>query len=408
MEEWLKAGYIHQGVFYDTEAGTPQGGIISPLLANIALHGMEEALGIKYRWHKDSKKERGGWWFNSTNRSLVRYADDFVILTESKEDAEVARTTISEWLSKIGLGLSEEKTRISHLTEGFDFLGWNFRKYKSSKRRTGMVTLIKPSDENISRFKEGLKELFKSLKGAPAARVVKELNPKIRGWGNYHQGVVAKETFSELDSYIWWKLMRWGKRTHPKKSTGWVVDRYFGELCPGRNDKWVFGNKDIEHQYIEKLSWIPIQRHTLVVHKSSPDDPSLKGYWEKRRAKTNEATAMGRFSKGKDKLASWQDYKCPWCKQPLGDKEGLHVHHIQPRHLGGKDTYDNLIYVHEDCHHTIHALGAANPGIQEKLKAGRTKPPRKRSKSQKVQTRKDGKEAAKNTEFKRDWLSRVP
>ncbi len=258
-----------------------------------------------------------------------------------------------------------------------------------------MVTLIKPSDENISRFKEGLKELFKSLKGAPAARVVKELNPKIRGWGNYHQGVVAKETFSELDSYIWWKLMRWGKRTHPKKSTGWVVDRYFGELCPGRNDKWVFGNKDIEHQYIEKLSWIPIQRHTLVVHKSSPDDPSLKGYWEKRRAKTNEATAMGRFSKGKDKLASWQDYKCPWCKQPLGDKEGLHVHHIQPRHLGGKDTYDNLIYVHEDCHHTIHALGAANPGIQEKLKAGRTKPPRKRSKSQKVQTRKDGKEAAK-------------
>jgi len=137
VEEWLKAGYIHQGVFYDTEAGTPQGGIISPLLANIALHGMEEALGIKYRWHKDSKKERGGWWCNSTNRSLVRYADDFVILTESKEDAEVARTTISEWLSKIGLGLSEEKTRISHLTEGFDFLGWNFRKYKVPNAERG-------------------------------------------------------------------------------------------------------------------------------------------------------------------------------------------------------------------------------------------------------------------------------
>ena len=395
VEKWLKAGYIHQGVFYDTEAGTPQGGIISPLLANIALHGMEEAGGINYRWNKNSRSERGGCWVNNTNRSLIRYADDLVILTESKEDAEVARTTISKWLSEIGLGLSEEKTKISHLTEGFDFLGWNFRKYKSTKRKTGMITLIKPSGKNIKNFKEGLKELFKSFKGSPAARVVRELNPKIRGWGNYHQGVVAKETFSELDSYIWWKLMRWGKRTHPKKSTEWVIDKYFGKLCPGRNDKWVFGNKDKEHQYIEKLSWTPIQRHTLVAYKNSPDDPSLKEYWEKRKAKINEATAMGRFSKGKDKLASWQDYKCPWCKQPLGSKEELHVHHIQPLHLGGQDTYDNLIYVHEDCHHTIHALGAANPDIQEKLKAGKTKPPRKRSKSQKVQTRKNGKEAAK-------------
>ncbi len=400
VEQWLKSGYVHNDVFYDTKAGTPQGGIISPLLANIALHGIEEALGIKYKWNKDSRKKDGGFWYNTSNLSFIRYADDFVLLTESKEDAEIAKKIIEKWLSERGLTLSHEKTRISHLKDGFDFLGWNFRKYKTTNRRTGMVTLIKPSKKNIQRFKEGLKELFNSLKGSPASRVVRDLNPKIRGWGNYHHGVVAKETFSELDYYIWWKLMRWGKRTHPKKSGEWISNKYFGRLCPGRKDNWVFGVKENEHLYVEKLSWIPIQRHTLVAHRNSPDDPSLKEYWEKRNAKTEEATAMGRYSKGRDKLAAWQEYKCSWCKQPLGEKEGLHVHHIQPRHLGGKDTYDNLVYLHEDCHHSIHALGAANPDIQAVLRAGRTNPPRKRSKSQKVQSRKNRKEVAKNQSSK--------
>ena len=397
VEQWLKAGYVHKDVFYDSETGTPQGGIISPLLANIALHGMEEALGINYRWKKDSRKMDGGFWYNDSNRSIIRYADDFVILTESKEDAEVAKKTISNWLSERGLEISEEKTNIRHLKDGFDFLGWNFRKFKTTSRKSGMITLIKPSEKNIRKFKEGLKELFKSFKGKPAARIVKDLNPKLRGWGNYHQGVVAKETFSELDSYVWWKLMRWGKRTHPKKSGEWIVDKYFGCLCPGRKDKWVFGDKEKEHLYVEKLAWIPIQRHTLVAYKNSPDDPSLKEYWEKRRAKQEEATAKGRFSKGKNKIASQQEYKCPWCNQGLGMGD-MHLHHIQPKHLGGKDTYDNLVYVHENCHHSIHALGAANPDIQAKLKIGKTKPSRKRDKSQKVQTRENGKEVANITE----------
>ncbi len=395
VEQWLKAGYIHQGVFYETETGTPQGGVISPLLANIALHGMEEALGIKYRWHKDSRRKEGGFWDNTSNLSLIRYADDFVILTQSKEEAETAKSIIKEWLADRGLELSEEKTKISHLSGGFDFLGWNFRKYETTCRKTGMITLIKPSKRNIQKFKEGIKELFKSFKGTPAEKVIKELNPKLRGWGNYHQGVVAKETFSELDNYIWWKLMRWGKRSHPKKSGEWITNKYFGCLCPGRKDKWVFGNKDKEHQYVEKLSWIPIQRHTLVAFKNSPDDPSLKKYWEKRRAKQEEATAMGRFSKGKNKLALQQGYKCPWCKQDLGCNDDICVHHIQPKHLGGKDSYDNLIYLHEDCHYSIHALGATNPDIQSILKARKTKPPRKRDKNQKAQTRKNGKEVAK-------------
>ncbi len=407
VEQWLKAGYIHDGVFYNTEAGTPQGGIISPLLANIALHGMEEALGIKYRWNKNPRSKQGGSWLNTSRVAIIRYADDFVILTESKEDAELARTTIEEWLSKMGLELSKEKTKICHLTEGFNFLGWNFRKYKTFSRKTGMVTLIKPSKDNITKFKEGIKDLFKGFIGTSVEKVIRELNPKLRGWGSYHQGVVAKETFSKIDSFIWHKLMRWGKRTHSKKSGKWIADKYFGRLCPVRKDKWVFGNKSKEHQYVEKLGWIPIQRHTLVVYKNSPDDPSLKEYWEKRHAKMNETTAMGRFSKGKDKLALQQGYQCPWCKQDLGNNGRHHVHHIHPKHLGGKDTYDNLIFLHEDCHHSIHALGATNPDIQHRLRAGKTKPSRKRDKDQKVQKRKDRKEVAETLSSCMNWLSRM-
>ena len=151
VEQWLKAGYVHKDVFHETKAGTPQGGIISPLLANIALHGMEEALGISYKCVKNN--EKGGSWANKSHRTLVRYADDFVILVESKEDADVTKKIIQTWLSNIGLFLSEEKTSISHLTDGFDFLGWNFRKYQCTNRKSGLIPLIKPSRKNIQKLK---------------------------------------------------------------------------------------------------------------------------------------------------------------------------------------------------------------------------------------------------------------
>ncbi|NEQ86003.1 MAG: hypothetical protein F6K26_39730 [Moorea sp. SIO2I5] len=182
-------------------------------------------------------------------------------------------------------------------------------------------------------------------------QVIRDLNPKIKGWGNYHDGVVAKETFNSLDSYIFGKLKRWGKRRHPKKSWEWISNKYFGQLCPGRDDRWVFGDKSFKDAYVHKLSWIPIQRHTLVQHTFSPDDPTLVKYWEKRNAKHWKKTAKGRFSGGKDKIANRQNYLCPVCNQPLGASEQLHVHHVIPKHLGGQDQYDNLVYLHQDCHH---------------------------------------------------------
>ena len=383
VNEWLKSGYVDKGVFYDSEAGTPQGSIISPLLANIALHGMEEALGIKYTWLKDDRNKNGGSWVNKTDRTIVRYADDFVILTVNKEEAEKSKGLIQDWLKERGLKLSEEKTSIRHLTQGFDFLGWSFRKFQCTNRRTGLITLIKPSQKNIQKFKDGLKELFKTFKGNPVGKVIRDLNPKIMGWSNYHRGAVSKEIFSEIDDFIYWKLKRWAKRTHPKKSGEWRRDKYWGKLCPGRNDNWVFGDKEGEYSYVQKLVWTPIKRHKLVTYKHSPDDPTLKSYWEERNVKQSEITAQGRFTRGQDKIARSQSYKCPFCGKSLMGEADIHLHHIQPRSLGGKDVYSNLIYVHEDCHHSIHALGATNPSIQSMLKAGRTKPSLGRTKKPK-------------------------
>ncbi|NEO61032.1 MAG: group II intron reverse transcriptase/maturase [Moorea sp. SIO4G2] len=374
IKEWLKAGYIHKGTFYDTEQGTPQGGIISPLLANIALHGLEKELGIKYYWCKDKKAKNGGNWKNRTPRTYVRFADDFVILTESKEDAVNAKKIAEEWLSKKGLTLSFEKTRISHLTTGFDFLGWNFRKHNTSTRKSGYITIIKPSDKNVAKFKTKLKEEFKKVREAPQEVVIKRLNPIIRGWGNYHSGAVSSEIFNKIDSYIFWKLTRWGLRKH-QKSREWLYKKYFGKLCPGRDDKWVFGERKV---YLTKLAWVNIERHTQVTHTHSPDDPELKEYWEKRENKQKQKTARNRLSNGKDKIANRQNYICPVCNQTLGRFDFVHLHHITPKKDGGTDKYDNLIYLHNDCHHSIHALGATNPEIQQMLKMGLKKPSKKK------------------------------
>src|SRR5947207_907640 len=168
IKQWLKAGYVDKGVFYDTEAGTPQGGVISPLLANIALHGMEEALGVRY----DYRGTICG------PRAVVRYADDFVVFCESKEDAEQVVTTLKEWLDKRGLSLSQEKTRIVHLTQGFDFLGFNIRHYKATQTsRSGYKLLIKPSKESVKAIRERLRKEWLQGLGSNAIPIIKRLNP---------------------------------------------------------------------------------------------------------------------------------------------------------------------------------------------------------------------------------------
>jgi RNA-directed DNA polymerase len=235
IKQWLKAGYLEDGRYHDTPSGTPQGGVISPLLLNIALHGMEAALGVRH----DAQGTSIG------KRAVVRYADDFVVFCESEEDALVVRDRILPgWLSKRGLSLSAEKTRIVHLTDGFDFLSFNVRHYPHPQTsRSGYKLLIKPSKKAVLGKVAELRGEWLALRGHSVEAVLWKLNPIIRGWANYNRRVVSSRTFNKLDAWMYHRARRYAKHTHPKKSWEWRRNRYWGRWNKEREDDWVFGDK---------------------------------------------------------------------------------------------------------------------------------------------------------------------
>ena len=342
VRQWLKAGVVDRGVFADTTTGTPQGGIVSPLLANIALHGMESAIGVAYQ--KD-----GDAYYIRSKRALVRYADDFVIFAETREDADTAKSDIAQWLADRGLELSEEKTRIRHLTEGFNFLGFNVRQYPVLNTKTGYKLLIKPSRESVADFKHRMKREWSALIGHNVDAVLRRLRPLLRGWVNYFNTAVSKETFHDLDHWMFHRAAQWCKRTHPSKSWHWITGAYFGKHRTGRQDKWVFGNPKTGI-HLPRLSWTPIRRHVMVRYDASPDDPVLRSYWKAREAKKAEFFPTWR----QRELAKRQGGHCPICRDSLHNDEELHVHHVIPKSQGGEDAISNLALVHLYCHQHVH------------------------------------------------------
>jgi RNA-directed DNA polymerase len=338
VKQWLKAGYVDQGTFHPTEEGTPQGGVISPLLANIALHGMETALGVQHRQ---------GHIVGS--RAVVRYADDFCVFCESREDAEAAQNCLEEWLKQRGLEFSSEKTRIVHLTEGIDFLGFHIQLYPVTTTKTGWKLLTTPSKVSIQKHRDRIKHEWQVVRGWPVRQILRRLNPIIRGWANYFRTGTAKATFRSLDDWMHFKTVRHVKRTHPRKSTAWQQRTYWGRWNLDRHDRWVFGDK-YTGQHLAKYSWFPIERHILVKGTASPDDPSLNAYWEWRtRAQARD------LPPSRQKLAQQQRGVCPKCRNTLFNGEELHVHHTLSKRHGGSNAYTNLQLVHFFCHQQAHA-----------------------------------------------------
>lgn len=301
---------------------------------------MEEAIGVKY----DSRGQSIG------TRAIVRYADDFAAFCESKEDAEAVIEILKTWLQQRGLELSGEKTKIVHLSEGFDFLGFNIRHYRNEKTsKTGWKLLIKPSKESVNKIRNKLRELWLSLRGSNVLAIIKCLNPIIRGWANYFRSGVSSETFHSLDRWMFHRAVRYVKHTHPNKPRYWRQNRYWGRLNLERYDRWVFGDKTTG-MYLLKFGWFKIDRHILVKGKSSPDDPNLKSYWQKReKAKAKALTPS------KQKIAQNQGCVCPRCGESLFNGEELHIHHIEPKQRGGRSSYENLQLLHLYCHQQIHA-----------------------------------------------------
>jgi len=275
IKQWLKAGYVELGCLHETYAGTPQGGIVSPLLANIALHGMEQALAIK----RDS---RGNL---QSSRAMVRYADDFVVFCETQEDALACSRILEEWLAVRGLRFSEEKTRIVHLREGFEFLGFHVRHYEDRRSKSGWIRRIQPSAESVKRIKEKLHGTWLRGLGIPMEALLPRLNAVIRGWAYYFRTQASTKTFSALDRWMFQRAVRLTKRRHGRKSWTWLRARYWGRLNSARRDRWVFG-VPTQELYLQKFAWVHFRRHTLVRGVASPDDPALVDYWAKRKERT--------------------------------------------------------------------------------------------------------------------------
>jgi RNA-directed DNA polymerase len=296
IRDWLKAGVFEAGKgFAPTTEGTPQGGGISPCLLNVALHGLEEAAGVRYR----TCGTRAGEVMPGSPVA-VRYADDVVVLCHSQEQAVRVKAQLAEWLAPRGLAFNEDKTTIVHLSEGFDTLGFNVRRYNRK-------LLIKPSKAAVRRLRERLAAEMRTLRGGNAMAVIARLNPIVRGWAAYYRGVVSSRVFRWLDSYMWKLLYKWARWRHSNKPKFWIVGRYFGKFNKFRNDHWVFGDRDTG-AYLVKFSWTAIERHVPVKGAASPDDPALAAYWAKRREKIKPP--LDKYSL---RLLTAQHGLCPLC-----------------------------------------------------------------------------------------------
>jgi RNA-directed DNA polymerase len=300
IRAWLKAGVVDKGRYSPTVEGTPQGGVISPLLLNIALQGMEEAAGVQY-------DPRGS--VKPGCPTVITYADDFVALCHSRGEAEAVQTRIGAWLKERGLSLNKEKTRIRHIDDGFDFLAFTIRRYHV---HSGTKVLTKPSRDALKKIRRRIADELRALRGASPIEVISTMNPIIRGQANYFRPGASKKAYQSLDDHLWQHLYKWARRRHPKKGRTWVTARYFGPFHPTRRNQWVYGDRETG-AYLHHYAWTKIVRHVPVIGRNSPDDPALARYWADRRRKR----------KPPQLAPSWQhalrdqNGQCPLCRESL-------------------------------------------------------------------------------------------
>jgi RNA-directed DNA polymerase len=342
LHKWLKAGFVDKQVLYPTEVGVPQGGIASPVITNLALDGLERLLRAQY----PSTTGRG----RQAKVNLVRYADDFIITGRSPELLEQeVKPLVEQFLGHRGLELSLEKTRITHIETGFDFLGQHVRKYAGK-------LLIKPARKNVKAFLGKVRQIVKANKQATTGNLIAQLNPVIRGWANYHRHVVSKRTFYQVDTAIFKVLWSWAKRRHPKKPRRWVANKYF-RTHNGR--AWTFvgtlvgkGGKPYE-LILGRAGDVPIKRHVKIKGTANPYDPQWEMYFEERLRVKMAHQLRGR----RQLLYLWQqqDGLCPVCHQKITRLTGWDNHHIVWRAHGGSDTATNRVLLHPNCHRQVHS-----------------------------------------------------
>jgi RNA-directed DNA polymerase len=348
LKGWLKAGIMDQGVFPEIQQGVPQGGVISPLLANIALHGLEEDTkeAFKRLLTRAERPYHHGWEHVRRTLQVIRYGDDFVVIHKDLSVIKEAEKYIAEWLGRMGLLLKPEKTRIVHSLlryegnePGFNFLGFNCRQY--SKAQDGKIkTLIKPEKDKLRRHLMGIKESIRKLE-TDSQEEVTRINAKIMGWTNYYRACVAAETFKKADNVMYWQLSEWTKKSSPKGSIRRKMRKYFRAV---KNRNWVFitpkGKELFRHDATK------IVRHIKVQGSRSPFDGDW-AYW---------ATRLGHnplLSPRRASMLKKQKGRCGYCKLHFRQEDILEIHHMDGNHKNNKK--DNLMLIHGHCHDQITA-----------------------------------------------------
>jgi RNA-directed DNA polymerase len=364
IKAWLKSGILDNGLELNPEEGTPQGGVISPLLANIALHGMEEEINKHFPATKERyiKMSRSKYGRKISAPTFIRYADDFVILCEDINIIKECKEIIQNWLKEWGLNLKENKTRITHTRygvfgnkAGFDFLGFNIRQYELGKKHTNTFsngsttkrletkTLIKPSKESIKRHYRILADIITKGNGIKQEYLINSLQKRITRWCNYYRHCNSKETFSKLNHLVWRRLFRWAVRRHQTKGTDWVVKKYWSTIN-GR--KWEFTDGNVQLKSHDKFK--AGIRFIKIRGNKSPYDGDEQ-YWNERTSKLkyNNETL-------KSKLYKQQKGSCGICHNFINHEDLTDIHHIIPVKDGGKDELKNLNLVHKHCHQKLH------------------------------------------------------
>jgi RNA-directed DNA polymerase len=345
LQKWLQAGFIDKDVFVATTEGTPQGGICSPALANRTLDGLEALLHRRFGATRRQRERH--------KVHLVRYADDFIITGTSKELLrDEVQPLVAHFLSERGLELSHEKTSITHIDDGFDFLGQNLRRY-------GTVVLLKRSRQNVRTFLAKIDDVIRHEGGhLTAGQLIERLNPRIRGWALFHRHASSARTFARVDDVIFGKLWRWARRRHRHKSGAWLKAHYFTQPGDGR---WRFRGTVQDEKggqqtvFLYRAGSTTIRRHVKVQGAANPYDPAWELYFEERQATRMASTLAGRATARY--LWLQQQGKCRVCNATLTLEEGWHVHHLLWRSHGGDDLIYNLVLLHPNCHRQVHSEG---------------------------------------------------
>jgi len=340
LAKWLRCGFVDQGALYPTTAGVPQGGIISPVISNLVLDGLEAIV-------------QGSSWQRSVhNIHYVRWADDFLVTATARQVlAETVLPRLHTFLAERGVQLSTEKTVITPLAQGFDFLGQTVRKPERPNGKPAKLQ-ITPRKASFQALKDKVRTLCKQARGTTPEQLIETLNPLLRGWANYHRYVICGETFAKLDNFIWQRVYRWAKRRHSDKTGRGIADRYFPHR---KGEPWRFTDPTTGRQLLRVREAVKPQRHLKIKGAANPFDPAWEAYFQHR----DRELALRASSPFRATILRQQHGLCPGCRQVMQVEEEVELHHRdghhQHNHLG------NLVLLHPNCHRQDHYAPEQTP-----------------------------------------------